>query len=264
MIMRKIAIFPNDGNPDTNQWPINPSSRVSAPGGAQYPITIGAAEIELIKRENPFDGIYTADEKIQWAVRNQVGGIYYTPIYNDPPPWDWPAVIMGSKSNTEYNQVKTFESEKGKTRIDTIPKLDTYDSISRISHPWLFHRVWVTNRNGCYDSPKGVFWMPLFDAFNRRHPIGELTGMWIKNEYLGSEVSGGVTPPPPPPPPPQTGYKVMAIRRTVLRQQPKKTSAKIDPVATIGEVFNTYDEVMGWGYTGERGWILLTDTKPLE
>jgi hypothetical protein len=71
-----------------------------------------------------------------------------------------------------------------------------------------------------------------------------------------------VDPPPPPPPDPNT-YSVVCLRRTVLRQRPEADSPKIDPVAQEGGVFMIYQEVNGWGYTGVRGWVLLTDVMRL-
>lgn len=258
MTLRKVAVFPNDNNPDTNQWPIDPNQRKATHGGANYPIGLGPAEIELIRRENPSDGTYSTDDKIQWAVRNIRGGIYYSAFPGDLAPWDWAAVIMGSKSTTEYNSVMVLRSDKGKSEIAAIPVLPDYSSITRALFPWLFHRVWVTNRQGCFDSPKGVFWMPLFHAQGRPHPRGELTGMWIKNEYLGGTAE--LIPPVEPPEPPALEYWVIAIRRTVLRQGPSANTNKMGVLMPADGPRKVLQRIGDWGLT-VGGWVLIRDTK---
>jgi len=65
----------------------------------------------------------------------------------------------------------------------------------------------------------------------------------------------------PPAPPAEQPYNVIALRRTVLRQQPRESSGQIAPAAIAGELFTVYTQQNGWGYTGQRGWIWLSDVR---
>ena len=231
-------------------------------------IELGQKEIDLIKRLNPGDSIASAEEKIHWAVWERTGGIYFAED-RERAPWRWPSIVMGSKSSLpgEFNRIETLEIHKGYHRIATIPVLGSYAHISLATHPHLIHRVYVTNARGVtYDTPKGPFYMPLFSPEGRRHAKGNLSGMWLRGKYVGGEVAGEDVPPvdPPvdPPPPPAENYEVIVIAaKTTLRQQPKATSSKIDPVGRRGERFTVVDVVNDWGLTGGRGWIWLADTR---
>lgn len=254
-MLRKIAIFPNDNNPDTNQWPIDPMPNPASHGGAEFPIELRPPEIDLIKRVNSDDPTHTVDEKIKWAVRNIVGGIYYAKQQSqtgeDLPPWYWAAVIMGSGPTADKtNIVNVLEVYRGKSRIETIPIRDNYDGYSPRTHPHLFHRILVTNRRGCFDSPAGLFWMPLFEGKYRRKPALRYSGMWVKNAYLGGLVET-VEPP--------ATTLAAAIRRTVIRQKPSADAAK-NGVLQAGEAVTVIAIVGDWAQI-PQGYVNRNDIK---
>ena len=257
MTLYKIARFYPDNQSDTNQEPIDPSSRPASHGGAAYQIKLGQAEIDLIKRVNPGNAEHTAEQVWKWACHEEAGFLYVGDWHTAP--WKWPMVIMGS-GEVKVNIVNVIGSERGKRKIETIPALANYDHLSPQTHPHLFHRVVVTNRTGDWDSPVGIFWMPLFSAIGRPHPRGELTGAWIRSAYVG-DVFTGQPPEPPVEPPPATNV-VIVLRRTVLRQGPSEASRKMD-VAFTGDKFTIIEVRNGWGLT-VKGWIDLDDTKPEE
>ena len=249
-MLRKVAIFPDDSNPDTNQWPIDPTEKAASHGGAEFPVKLETPEIDLIKRVNPDN---TA-EKLKWAVRNIVGGIYYAKEQGqsgeDLPPWYWAAVIMGSgPTQDKTNIVNVLETWRGKSRIETIPLRDNYDMYSPQTHPHLFHRILVTNRRGCFDSPAGLFWMPLFEGKYRKRAALVYTGMWVRNIYLGGEVDG--TPPP-------VVNTATVLRRTVIRQLPTAASAKIDVLQAGARI--EYIAVLGDWLQTSRGYVYRADT----
>jgi len=252
-MLYRVAWFMPDDNPDTNQWPIDPSSRPAAHGGAGYMITLGALEIDLIRRVNSSDPDFTWERKKQWACHENAGYLYVG--NKDGNSWKWPMVIMGSGgiNKQKYNVVDVTTSERGKRKINAIPVLMSYDHLSPETHPHLFHRVITTNNSGDWDTPVGVFYMPLFSAQGRRHPRGELTGAWIRSAYVGDALD---TPPVDPP----SENQVIVIRRTVLRQGPSAGTNKLG-VAKAGEVLIVLQTVNGWGLT-TRGYVNLQDTKP--
>ena len=262
MTIRKVAIFPIDNNPDTNQWPIDPTEALFSHGGAEFTQALGPAEIELIKRVNSGD-VVPVEQKIKWAVRNIVGGIYYAKEQQngvDLPPWWWASVIMGSGVN-KTNYVNTLEYAKGKARIETIPLLADYSAYSVETHRHLFHRIFVTNKSGCWDSPAGLFWMPLFDGRWRKLPALKYTGMWVKTSYLGAEVTSIPPIEPPTEPPPETNSLYIVLRRTVIRQRPNGNAPKVG-LAFVGEVY-AIDPIGNWGKTS-RGYINMDDVRPAQ
>ncbi len=254
----KVAWFLPDKQTDTNQWPIDPSSRPAAHGGASYMITLGAAEIDLIKRVNSDDPAYPWERKKQWCCHEEPGYLYVgNPDAESG--WRWPMIVMGSGGvrREKYNVVNVLDAKRGKRKIETIPVLDNYGNLSPQTHPHLFHRVIVTNKTGDWDTPVGIFWMPLFSAIGRQHPRGELTGAWIRSAYVGDIFTAQ---PPEPPVEPPALNTVIALRRTVLRQGPSESTAKMS-VANTGDKFTILENRNGWGLT-VRGWINLDDTMP--
>lgn len=255
MTLYKVAGFLPDNQNDTNQWPIDPSSRPASHGGAAYQIKLGQAEIDLIKRVNPGNAEHSAEQAWKWACHEGAGFLYIGNWRSAP--WKWPMVIMGSGAD-KVNIVNVIGSERGKRRIEMIPVLANYDHLSPQNHPHLFHRVVVTNRTGDWDSPVGIFWVPLFSAVGRPHPRGELTGAWIRSAYVGDVFTG--QPPEPPVETPPALNTVIALRRTVLRQGPSESKSKMS-VANTGDKFTILEIRNGWGLT-VRGWISLDDTRP--
>ena len=250
----KVAWFLPDRQTDTNQWPIDPSERPASHGGAGYMITLGQAEIDLIKRVNSDDPAYPWERKKQWCCHEEPGYLYVgNPDAESG--WRWPMIVMGSGGvkQEKYNVVNVLDAKRGKRKIESIPVLDNYDHLSPRTHPHLFHRVIVTNPRGDWDSPVGVFWMPLFSPYGRKHPKGELTGSWIRSAYVGEPV-GPVDVEPPP-----ATHKVIVLRRTVLRQGPSDGTAKLS-TANTGEVMTILEVRNGWGLT-VRGWLNLEDAK---
>ena len=260
MMQRLYSVQDADQN-DTDQIGLCWTPQAGNCSGVTNWIELGPVEIELVKRLNPPSGGFTTEQKIQWAVWERAGGIYFAEDRTRSP-WRWPSIVMGSKSfvDGQYNSVCVLEDNGGYSRIETIPVLASYDHITLESHPHLIHRVYVTNAKGItYDTPKGPFFMPLFSPEGRRHAKGNISGMWLRNKYTAWVVENPV---PPLDMTKADGMAVIATKRTVLRQGPRETAPKIDPAAQPGERFVVSDQVNGWGYTGRRrGWILLADTR---
>ena len=148
------------------------------------------AERALIERVNTGIDSVSWQEKKRWAVWERPGGIYYS-LDRDTEPWKDTSLVFGSKSNLpgEFNQVRVVQSGNAYTGIETIPVLPNYDHLSVDTHPWLFHRIWVTNSRGItYDTPKGIFWKPLFSPIGRIRSKGDITGFWVRERYLGDEI----------------------------------------------------------------------------
>lgn len=260
-MLRRLYDVQDADQDDTDQIGLCWTPQAGNCSGVTNWIELGQAEIDLVRRLNPGDDIATAEEKIHWAVWERAGGIYYAED-RERAPWRWPSIVMGSKSAMldECNQVNVLVIERGYYKIETIPSLPNYDHIGLETHPHLIHRVYVTNTRGVtYDTPKGPFYMPLFSPVGRRHAKGNVSGMWLRGKYVGVRI--GNDDPPVEPPPPADGFAVVTVRPTVLRQQPKSTSAKIDPRAGSGEAFFVREQVNGWGYTGPRGWVWLADVR---
>ena len=242
---------------DTDQIGLCWTPQLGNCSGVTNWIELGEAEIALVKRLNPSSGGFSTEEKIQWAVWERAGGLYFAEDRRKAP-WRWPSIVMGSKSakSGEYNSVHSLFVQKGYHKIETIPVLPNYDHITLESHPYLVHRVFVTNAKGItYDTPKGIFFMPLFSPEGRRHAKGTVSGMWLRGPYVGDEVES-----PVPPTGGQTvnALRVKTLRRTVLRQGPRAISPKLY-VAMAGEPFGVVDQVNGWGDTGKRGWVWMGD-----
>ena len=243
---------------DTDQIGLCWTPQLGNCSGVTNWIELGEAEIELVKRLNPPSGGFSTEEKIQWAVWERAGGIYFAEDRKKAP-WRWPSIVMGSKSakDGEYNTVNVYFGQKGYLKIETIPVMASYEHITLESHPHLVHRVFVTNARGItYDTPKGMFFMPLFSPEGRRHAKGNVSGMWLRERYAGEAV---LAPVPPLGGATVNALKVVTLRRTVLRQGPRASSPKIDPVAMAGERMSVMEQVNGWGNTGRRGWVWMGD-----
>jgi hypothetical protein len=149
-------------------------------------------ERELIRRVNLYVDDVPWIHKLHWAVWDIAGGLYRAAErINMIIPWKDTSLVMGSRSARagEFNQVKIFQDVDGYTDIETIPVLSSYDHLSVATHPWLFQRVYCTNNAGItYDTPKGIFWKPLFSPIGRRRAAGDITGFWVRNRYLGESV----------------------------------------------------------------------------
>lgn len=250
MTLYKVARFLPDGQSDTNQWPIDPSSRPASHGGAAYQIKLGQAEIDLIKRVNPGNAENSAEQVWKWACHEEAGFLYIGNWRSAP--WKWPMVIMGS-GEVKINIVNIIGSERGKRKIEMIPVLANYDHLSPQTHPHLFHRVVVTNRTGDWDSPVGIFWMPLFSAQGRAHPKGELTGAWIRSAYVGDVFTE--QPPEPPVEPPSQFKTVVAKRRTPYRQRPSAGSPSMGVVLLANKSDLAFEfSPSGWAHCA-KGWL---------
>ena len=261
--MRRLFDVQDADQNDTDQIGLCWTPQAGNCSGVTNWIELGEEEIALVKRLNPPSGGFSTEEKIQWAVWERAGGLYFAEDRRRAP-WRWPSIVMGSKSAKagEYNSVRSIFVQKGYHKIDVIPVLASYDHIALESHPYLVHRVFVTNTRGItYDTPKGPFFMPLFSPEGRRHAKGMVSGMWLRGQYVGDEVE---TPAPPLAEGSVSGLRVTVLRRTVLRQRPSMTSAKIDPVAQGGESLMVLEQVNGWGNTGKRGWVWMGDVAPLQ
>lgn len=269
-MLKRLFDVQDEDQDDTDQIGLCWTAQAGNCSGVSNWIELGQKEIDLIKRLNPGDAIASAEEKIHWAVWERAGGIYYAED-RERAPWRWPSIVMGSKSSLpgEFNRVSTIEIRKGYHRIETIPVLGSYAHISLATHPHLIHRVWVTNSKGItYDTPKGPFYMPLFSPEGRRHAKGNISGMWLRGQYVAGEVGDvppvvdpPVEPPVEPPPPPAGTFEVIVtVPKTPLRQAPKSNSAKMH-TGRRGDRFEVSDVVNDWGYTGLLGWIWLADTR---
>lgn len=255
--MRRLFDVQDADQNDTDQIGLCWTPQAGNCSGVTNWIELGEAEIELIKRLNPPSGGFSTEEKIQWAVWERAGGIYYA-VDRKKAPWRWPSIVMGSKSakSGEYNSVHSLFVQKGYHKIETIPSMPNYDHITLESHPYLIHRVFVTNTKAItYDTPKGIFFMPLFSPEGRRHAKGTVSGMWLRGQYTGWVVD-----PPMPPIGGQTvnALQVKTLRRTVLRQGPRETASQTH-VAQRGETFYVTDQIRNWGYTGRLGWVWMAD-----
>lgn len=149
-------------------------------------------ERDLIRRVNTgIDGV-SWEAKLHWAVWDKAGGIYRADTRDNMLiPWKDTSLVFGSKSsaNGEYNSVKVLSNVSGYTDIETIPVLDNYDHLSVETHPWLFHRIYVTNYIGkTYDAPKGIFYKPLFSPVGRRRAAGNVDGYFVREQFLGEYV----------------------------------------------------------------------------
>jgi hypothetical protein len=267
--MRRLFDVQDADQNDTDQIGLCWTPQVGNCSGVTNWIELGQPEIDLIKRLNPGDSVATLEEKIHWAVWERIGGLYYA-ADRTRPPWRWPSIVMGSKSDRagEFNQVNVLAVERGYHKIETIPILPNYDHIRLATHPHLIHRVYVTNVRGItYDTPKGAFYMPIFSPINRRHARGNVSGMWLRGKYVGDIVTTVEPPPvePPAEPPPFVyPYAIEVLRRSVVRQRPNASSAKIEPVAEPGWLCLVYAEINGWGdIGGGQKWIWLQDTRRL-
>jgi hypothetical protein len=149
-------------------------------------------ERELVRRVNTGIDAIPWTEKLHWAVWDKAGGIYRADQRNDMTiPWKDTSLVMGSRSALagEYNQVSVLQAVGGYTDIETIPVLDSYDHLSVATHPWLFHRVYVTNAIGkTFETPHGIFYKPLFSPIGRRRAAGDITGFWVRNQFLGESI----------------------------------------------------------------------------
>jgi hypothetical protein len=149
-------------------------------------------ERELVRRVNTGIDAIPWTEKLHWAVWDKAGGIYRADQRNDMTiPWKDTSLVMGSRSALagEYNQVSVLQTAGGYTDIETIPVLDSYDHLSVATHPWLFHRIYVTNAIGkTFETPHGIFYKPLFSPIGRRRAAGDITGFWVRNQFLGESI----------------------------------------------------------------------------
>lgn len=248
---------------DTDQFGLCWTPQAGNCSGVTNWIELGDAEKELWRRVNTGIDSFSITEKEKYAVRNIPGGIFYA-IGNDSSPWRWPSIGIGSKSflDGEYNRVNIIDFHKGFYNIETIPVLTSYDHLSVETHPHLFLRTYATNKLGkTYDTKAGIVYQPIWSPSGRNHAKGNITGMWAKAKYIGEKIGDIVLPPPPPPDEDTFPYNVVVrVSKTVLRQKPNISSSKIDSPALKGQTFTISEEINGWGYTGKRGWIILSDT----
>ena len=146
-------------------------------------------ERELIRRVNTGIDAISWEKKLHWAVWSTAGGLYRADQRDRMDlPWKDTSLVMGSRSALpgEFNQVRVLRSLEGYTDIETIPVLDSYDHLSVATHPWLFHRVYVTNFIGkTYDTPQGIFYKPLFSPIGRQRATGDIDGFWVRERFLG-------------------------------------------------------------------------------
>lgn len=152
-------------------------------------------EIELIQRVN--NCAYGSD--IWHYLVAPSGRIYRTVDGADPDtvlPIRWPRIAIGSKGDNERNQVMVLEISNNMARIAGIPHSTDYGAYNPITHPWLFHRDYCMYLDKVIgDSPKGILYMPLFDANDPAYYVGvSKHGMWIPTSFLHSQV--GVVPQP--------------------------------------------------------------------
>lgn len=153
-------------------------------------------EVELIQRIN--NCVYGSDV---WHYLCAPSGRIYRTIDGSNPDIPgasirWPLIAIGSKGDGERNQVMVSEIANNMAHIVGIPHLPDYGSYNPSTHPWFFHRVYCDYANKVIgDTPKGILYMPLFDANDPNYYMGvSKHGMWIPTNFLYSQV--GVTPQP--------------------------------------------------------------------
>jgi hypothetical protein len=160
-------------------------------------IELNTTEIDLIKRVNTgLDGFSIA-EKLKYACPSYIGAVwqYMTPTPLAPPWRAW-NIVIGSRVpyGSDWNVVKVLgKSSNGYFYIEGIPAGADLSMYSKETHPWLFHRINVSDPNRVYstDTPKGKMYLPIFSPVGRRHATGDIiaTGIWIKPEYLYSKIT---------------------------------------------------------------------------
>lgn len=149
-------------------------------------------ERDLIERVNTGVDSIPWSAKLHWSVWSEAGGIYRAERRDDMfIPWKDTSLFMGSRSALpgEYNLINVLSIENGYLNTETIPILQSYDHLSPETHPWLFHRIYVTNTVGkTYETPAGIFYKPLFSPIGRRRAAGEITGFYCRPQYVGSKI----------------------------------------------------------------------------
>jgi hypothetical protein len=180
-----IAINQRIGG-DTNQRNVYLTPSWNNDAGADWPITLGQKEKELIYRVNPGEfwnsRWISTEEKMQWACKVDTIGYLYMAEGSRASNWKWWFIVMASRVNypAQVNVVNVLRYSGAWADIETIPVLDNYDHLNPETQPWLFPQVYATASL----TPKGHFCMPLFSPIGRPHPNTDITGTWIPTEYL--------------------------------------------------------------------------------